>query len=303
MHYAQPGQHRGKLWKNWVSWVVVAVVAGLVAGCSPFTVINELGSNQGIAQIETREYGTLARQRLDVYRALHPNGKVVVFVYGGGWTAGERGDYRFVAQTLAERGVTVVIPDYRLHPDVRFPAFVEDAAAAVGWTFRHLAAWGSSPDQVYLVGHSAGAHIVSLLALDAHYLRAHGVEPARLAGVVGLSTPADFAATLGARYRPIFTDDAGLAAAQPIRYVNAKAPPLLLLHGADDTLVYPENSKNLAEKQRAAGGKVTLEIYPDMGHIGTVTPFIEWFGRPGVLARILDFLGLAPPVSAPTAAR
>lgn len=278
------------------SLAVLALLA--MAACSPLTALNQLGSDTGIARVETAVYGALPRQQLDVYAPRHPDGTVVVFVYGGAWSSGERADYRFVAQTLTARGATVVIPDYRLYPEVRFPAFVEDAAAAVAWARAHAADYGGDPGKLYLVGHSAGAHIVTLLALDAHYLGAHGIRPAQLAGVVGLSTPADFGDKLAAKYRPIFTDQAGLAAAQPVRYVNPDAPPLLLLHGTDDTLVYPSNSESLAARQRAAGGRVELVEYPDMGHVGTVTPFTGWLGRPEVLDTILKFLGLGATVTA-----
>lgn len=272
---------------------LVALTAGLMAGCSPLAVINHVGSDDGIVRMTTHAYGAHDRQQLDVYTPRTPNGRVVVFIYGGSWSTGNRADYRFVAQTLTARGATVVIPDYRLYPDIRFPTFVEDAAAAVAWTREHAAEYGGDPAQIYLVGHSAGAHIATLIALDHRYLAAHAMAPTQLVGVVGLSTPADFAATLGKRYRPIFTDDAGLAAAQPVAYVNAAAPPLLLLHGADDTLVWPKNSENLAARQRDAGGVASVKIYPDMGHIGTVTPFVEWLGNKDALAEILRFLKLA----------
>jgi acetyl esterase/lipase len=274
--------------------LVALGLALTLAACSPLAVVNGLGSDAGIARETTQAYGELPRQQLDVYTPAMPTGAVVVFLYGGSWQSGARGEYRFVARRLAERGATVVIPDYRLYPEVRFPAFVEDAAAAVAWARRHARDYGGDPARVYLVGHSAGAHIATLLALDRRYLGPHGMQPAELAGVVGLSTPADFAATLGARYRPVFGDDAGLQAAQPVRYVNPDAPPLLLIHGGEDSLVWPKNSETLAEKQRAAGGRVELALFPVLGHVGTVTPFTGWFGDPAVVEKVVGFLGLRP---------
>lgn len=279
-------------WRVGPRRLAIALIAGVLAGCSPLAVINQLGSDRSIAQTQTPAYGQAPRQQIDAYTPARPSGITVVFLHGGGWSSGARGDYRFMAQQLTARGATVFIPDYRLYPDVRFPTFVEDSAAAVAWAYSHAADYGGDPAQFYVVGHSAGAHIAALLALDPHYLAAQHMQPPQLKGVVGLSTPADFAATLGQRYRPIFTDTHDLALAQPIRYVNAEAPPLLLLHGLDDDVVYPKNSIQLAARQKAAGGQVTLHTYPDMNHIGTLTGFIPWVSDKTARDAVLDFLGL-----------
>lgn len=273
----------------------VAAVGALLAGCSPLAAINGLSSDDGYERVVQASYGSDPRQTLDVYVPRQPaSGKVVVFFYGGSWNSGSRADYRFVAQTLTRHGATVVIADYRLYPDVVFPAFVEDAAAAVAWTFSHIADYGGDPSRISLVGHSAGAHLVALLALDKRYLNAHGLRPDQLARVVGLSTPADFARTLGARWRPVFVDQPTLDLAQPVRYANADAPPMLLLHGADDTLVVPRNSLVLAERVRAAGGEALARVYPDTGHPATVLAFAPVLGKPTILDDILRFLTLGP---------
>lgn len=277
----------------------LAAAGALLAGCSPLAALNGLSADDGYARVVTASYGSDPRQTLDVYVPRHPaNGKVVVFFYGGSWNSGSRADYRFVAQTLSRHGATVVIADYRLYPEVVFPAFVEDAAAAVAWTFSHIAEHGGDPADISLVGHSAGAHLVALLALDDRYLGAHGLRPGQLARVVGLSTPADFAQTLGARWRPVFVDQATLDRAQPVRYANADAPPMLLLHGADDTLVGPSNSLTLAERVRAAGGEAQVRVYPDTGHPATVLAFAPLLGNPTILDDMLRFLELGPAAAA-----
>ncbi len=217
---------------------------------------------------------------------------MVVFFYGGSWRMGERAQYRFVAQTLSRYGATVGVADYRLYPEVVFPAYMDDAAAAVAWTYRNTAQYGGNPKKIYLVGHSAGAHIATLLALDKHYLTSQGLDTAILAGVVGLATPADFATTLGAQYRPVFVDQATLDLAQPVRYVRADAPPMLLQHGADDTVVLPRNSQVLAAKLQAAGAQARAIVYPDKGHSGMLLIFSEVFGRSPILDDTLNFMGL-----------
>lgn len=271
------------------AWLSLCCVLAL-AGCSPLLLVNHMGDDEGIAGVETVAYGDLPRQQLDVYRPRRPDGRLVVFLYGGGWQEGARADYRFVAQTLTRQGLTVVIPDYRLYPEVHYPAFVDDAARAVAWALAHARELGTDPGRVFLMGHSAGAHIATLLALDPVFLRATGHAPTELAGVIGLSTPADFAANLAEKYRRVFGDAATLAAAQPVRYVNPHAPPLLLIHGDADTLVWPKNSTELAARQRAAGGDVELVMLPGVDHTGTASAFIGWFANPAVLDPVWHFL-------------
>ena len=100
----------------------------------------------------------------------------MIFFYGGSWDTGSKNDYLFVAQALAASGYTVVIPDYRLYPAVRFPAFVDDGARAVRWTADRV-----GTDKVFVMGHSAGAHIALMLAANTPYLAAAGVDRMKLA--------------------------------------------------------------------------------------------------------------------------
>ena len=179
-------------------------------------------------------YGAGPRQRLDVYAPVtRPDGPqpVVVFFYGGAWSSGRRQDYAFVGRALAAEGFVVVVPDYRLLPEVRFPTFLEDSAAAVRWARDNAAAFGGDEERIILVGHSAGAYNAAMLALDPQWL---GPERAAVRGFVTLSGPFDFlplddSATIGAFGawpRPEET--------QPVFHASADDPPALLLHGAAD---------------------------------------------------------------------
>lgn len=265
----------------------------LLVACSPFPVLNGLGSDSGYQKLSTVAYGDAPRQQLDVYQPTAPgNGTVVVFFYGGGWRIGQRAEYRFVAQALTRRGATVVIPDYRTYPSGVFPDFMHDAAAAVAWTRNNIAQYGGDPSKVYLVGHSAGAHIATLLALDSTYLAAQGMGTELIAGVIGLATPANFAATLEAKYRPAFGNQTALERAQPIRYLRGDAPPMLLLHGADDRVVSPRNSLALADGITALGGRARAKVYPGKGHPGLILFFIPLFGGATILEDTTSFLGL-----------
>ena len=130
------------------------------------------------------------RCRLDVY--LPPGGSgfaTLVWFHGGGLTAGSKDgkETRAIAQSLARAGVAVVVPNYRLSPKVKYPAYIEDAAAAVAWTRTHVADLGGDPARVYVGGHSAGGYLTLMLAMDARYLAACGQPPGSVAGWIPVS--------------------------------------------------------------------------------------------------------------------
>ena len=156
---------------------------------------------------------------------------MVVFFYGGNWDSGAKAMYRFVGAALAARGVLTVIPDYRLYPQVRFPAFMDDAAAAVAWTLANIRRFGGDPHRLFLMGHSAGAQIATLLALDPVYLQAQDVAPDTVCGVIGLAGPYDFLPLHDPELETIFGPEAERPRSQPINYVTPQAPPMLLLAG------------------------------------------------------------------------
>src|SRR6185436_16972353 len=156
-------------------------------------------------------------------------------------------DYLFVGQALAARGIATIVADYRLYPEVRFPAFVEDGAAATRWAADKVGA-----DRLFLMGHSAGAEIASLLAADTPYLAAAGVERMQLRGFIGLSGPYDFLPLKSRRLIDIF-GGANRPEIEAITFARAPLPPALLIHGEADTTVYPRNSRSLAEAWRRAG--------------------------------------------------
>lgn len=131
------------------------------------------------------------RHRLDIFL---PKGKkdfpVVVLVHGGAWMVGDNrccGLYSSVGNFLASQGIAAVLPNYRLSPGVKHPEHIKDVARAFAWTKSHLAEHGGRTDQLFLVGHSAGGHLVALLTTDEQYLKAHGCSSADIKGVVCLS--------------------------------------------------------------------------------------------------------------------
>lgn len=268
-------------------------------GCTPLGLLNSLNhvtpGDGGVRRVAADvAYGPDPRQRLDVY-AGKPDGRgarpVIVFFYGGSWQTGRRQDYVFAARALAARGFVVVVPDYRLVPQVRFPAFVEDGAAAVRWTQEHIAAYRGARHRISVVGHSAGAYIALMLALDRQWLAAAGVAPGAVVAAAGLAGPYDFLPLDPGAAQAAFGAWPEPAATQPIRFVRGDAPPVWLGYGTEDDTVRPKNSINLAKALSAAGGRATLKAYQGLSHEDMVVALAKPFrGKASVLADLAAFL-------------
>ena len=238
-------------------------------------------------------YGDVPRQTLDVYWPPHGDRlPVVVFVHGGSWQWGSKALYPLVGARFTAQGFVAVVINYRLYPGVAFPAFVEDAAAAIAWTVRHIDAYHGDPGRVFATGHSAGGHILSLVALDDRYLAAHGLTRDVIRGLIVASAPTD----LDAEMRHLGAEGArGLAhimggpdfvrGADPRWHARADAPPTLILHGVDDDLVPIGVARSFASALRAAGAPVELLEYADTDHFSIVLDAVRQ--RPDRPARLL----------------
>jgi acetyl esterase/lipase len=272
---------------------VLALLGSLAAACSPLTTFDRLVPKDrgGIRVAKDLAYGDAPRQRLDVYAPRAACGRprpVVVFFYGGSWNSGTRAGYAFVGRALAARGFVTVVPDYRLVPDVHYPAFVEDGAAAVRWAISHADAYCGDGGSVVLMGHSAGAYIAAMLAVDPRWL---GASRPAVKGLVGLAGPYNFAPFDVAASRAAFGQSPDPAATQPVTWAGAGDPPALLLYGSDDTVVRPRNSEALAAKLRAGGVAVDERAYAKLGHIGILLALARPFrGRAPVLDDVAGFV-------------
>lgn len=280
--------------------LTVTLVLGLAsAACSPLRTFNALMPKDSGTRLMVRDaaYGPDPRQRLDIYAPSRRAGErlpVIVFFYGGSWNSGLREGYGFVGRALAARGFLVAIPDYRLVPQVRYPAFLEDGAMAVRWLRAHVRDLGGDPDRLVLAGHSAGAYNAAMLALDPRWL---GEERQAVRGLIGLAGPYDFLPFDVAATRDAFGAVADPVETQPVRYAGAGAPPALLATGVTDRLVRTANSDSLAERLRAAGVAVERKRYAGVGHIGIVTAIaVPLRGRAPVLE---DMARFAAEVTAP----
>ena len=267
-----------------------------LAGCSPAELLNSTVSTNGLS-ITHAAYMPGARGGLDIYRP--PDAArlpIVVFLYGGSWRSGSKEQYPFVAAPLARRGAVVVVPDYRVFPEVAFPNFLRDNAVAIAWVASHAAELGGDPARLFIVAHSAGAYDAAMLALDPSYLLAAGFARSRLAGVAALAGPYDFLPIVDPDIIPVFAPVQDGPLSQPIHFVDGHNPPMLLLTGDADTTVNPRNTAALNDAIKAAGGPVTSKVYHDLGHIGLVTAFAPLFQRRApVLDDVWAFIQAARP--------
>jgi len=249
--------------------------AAALYGCSSVTVFNTLVPKDGGAVLAQAgiSYGPDPLNKLDVYAPDPAPGlaPVVIFIYGGYWNGGSRTDYAFAGRAFASRGFVTVVPDTRLVPQVRFPAFVEDDASALRWVHDHIAEFHGDPRRIYIAAHSSGAYNAVMLALDGRFLRGVGLQPGVIRGVAALSGPYDFLPLDVDATKEAFGQTKDLARTQPINFASRAAPPMFLGTGADDTTVYPRNTAALARKLREAGAPVTEKVYPGVGHAGMVT--------------------------------
>jgi acetyl esterase/lipase len=222
---------------------LAGIAAVAVAGCSrvEFVAANLPAAFGAYARHTDIAYGSDPQQRLDVYvpdKAPAAAKTMVVFWYGGRWTSGDKSAYRFVRAAL--------------------------------WATMHAGDYGVDPGRVYLMGHSAGAHMAVLAVLDTRYFKATGHPVPPIAGVIGLSGPYDFLPLLDADVQDIFGPPANYPDSQPINFVRSDAPPMLLVHGMQDDTVWPKNSRNLATALSARGVPVDLKLYPRCGHADPV---------------------------------
>jgi acetyl esterase/lipase len=229
---------------------------------------------------------------------------ILVFFHGGSWAHGTPDEYGFVARAFAPENYVVVLAGYRLGPAGRFPAMLEDGAAAVAWVHRHAAEFGGDPQRIFLIGHSAGAYNAAMLALDRQWLGREGLDPGIIKGMIGLAGPYDFLPFDDADSLNAFGHWPRPAATQPVGFARADAPPMLLATGTADTSVRPRNSEALARALTQAGAPVRTIRFPGMGHVGilvTLARPARWWDhrvRDSVLAFLAENRESAP-ASAP----
>lgn len=249
------------------------LLAWLLSACSPLAMVDLLVPKSGYTVRRDLAYGPDPRQKLDVYipDGLKGPAPMLLFFYGGSWQSGTKRDYQGFGQAFASKGIVTLVADYRLYPQVKFPAFVEDGARALAFAHDHAGAWGGDAGRLFVSGHSAGGYIAVMLGSDERYLKAAGGDFSWLRGIIGIAGPYDFLPLSDKAYIDMFHGAANRAIL-PITYIddtNAR-PPMLLVAGSDDATVDPGNVTRMAAALKAHGGAVAAKFYPGVGHVGII---------------------------------
>ena len=237
-------------------------------------------------------YGADPRRKLDIYIPdnLKAPAPVLLFFYGGAWQSGERGDYLAFGQAFASQGIVSIVADYRLYPQVKYPAFVEDAAAALVWTRAHIAEHGGDPARIFVAGHSAGAYNAVMLASAPEFLRRAGGDLSWIRGVIGIAGPYDFLPLQQASYIDIF-HGANNRDAMPVNHIDGLRPPMLLAWGTGDRTVHAVNIDRMEAKLKSVSSPVEARRYPGAGHIGIILSLAHGFrGRTSLHRDMLAFI-------------
>ena len=259
------------------------------------TVDRLTGGERGVERLSTISYGAHPAQKLVVLRprelARDAEAPVLVFKHGGSWKDGDPEDYGFIGRSLAPHGLITVIAGYRLGEEGQFPAMLEDGAASLAWVRANIAKLGGDPDRIFLMGHSAGAYNVTMLALDQQWLQQHNIPHSAIRGVVGLVGPYDFYPFDNDSTRATFGSFDNPKATQPVNFAMGHSPPFLLVHGEQDTTVKPRNSHALAQQLKAAGAPVEILTYPEMDHTAPLLHLASpWRRSPSLHQAIQRFL-------------
>jgi acetyl esterase/lipase len=255
-----------------------AGVTALQQHVSPFAIINLLVSRAGYRIYRGLAYGAEPRQQLDIYmpQGLIAPAPTVLFFYGGGWQSGNRADYLAFGQAFASAGIVAVVADYRLYPQVKYPGFVEDGAAALAFIHAHAGQYGGDPNSIFLAGHSAGAYIAVMLASEPQFIAAKGGSLDWIRGVIGIAGPYNFLPMSDPTYVDMF-HGTNNTDCMPVYHVDGPRPPMLLVSGSDDDTVGLSNTNDMSERLKNFGNDIRVLIYKDVGHVGVILSLVRGF--------------------------
>jgi acetyl esterase/lipase len=210
------------------------------------------------------------KHKLDLYLPRdQKNFPVLVFLHGGSWRTGDRSLYKALGNRLARAGIGAAIPSYRLMPQNPHPAQIEDVAAAFAWVVRNIAEHGGDPSRIYLCGHSAGAHLAALLALDEKYLKKYDLDRTAIRSVIAMSGVYD-----------VDKLDTFLAVgdkhdASPAGHAHSGAPPFLVSYCQWDYFGLPKQARDFTLALKKNFVAAQLLYVPGENHISEVVSLVE----------------------------
>jgi arylformamidase len=261
---------------------LLLVLAGLLAaGCSGALTFLETKTRSKacydtVPGARDLAYGPDAHQVLDIYQP-DPGGPkrpVLVFIHGGGWNFGDKSYESALLAPFWRRGLVVVTINYRLTPTARFPDQLTDCLLALAWVHEHIAAYGGDPEAIHLVGHSAGAHLAALAALEPELLASRGLPPGCLRSCVALSGVYDLTGNFDRRVRgfvhDFLTRPADAGPASPLLVLETGQPlghtRFLIAAGDRDEADFAKQGERFSEELRARGAMSSFLLLDGKNH-------------------------------------
>ncbi|WP_372844391.1 alpha/beta hydrolase [Psychrobacter sp.] len=280
----------------------IALATQQAQALSALAIVNGITSNGGVGVSKDILYGDEPLQDLDIYypkplaQAMKKNTPIkqeypmVVFVHGGSWESGNKDEYAFVGQSLAQAGYVTAVINYRKAPEHVYPDYVEDTAQAIAWSYKNAARFYADPERLAVIGHSAGAFNAVAAIANEDFLKPYGVKPTDIRAVIGIAGPYsyDFRKFSSAT---AFAADATPDKVMPDRQIKGAQPPYLLLTAEKDTVVYATNTLKMTQALKAAGATVQTSEIAGASHassIGAMAPPLRWVND--VRAQVLRYL-------------
>ena len=249
--------------------------------------------SQSVKEHINLPYGSAPKQVLDVVSSGKcKNSPVIVFAHGGSWRWGQKDYHRTIGQQFAKNGIVFTTIDYRLYPDVRFPSFPQDVALSVQWVRENISKYGGDRNKIFLMGHSAGAHSVSLVGLDSTYLQELGGDLDWIKGVIPMACPFEFDPSKEFLYRDLFPRDLDATKLMPMGIeLKGDIPSFFIMQGGLDPIIRNELALEFASKVEKAGGRAQVKLYRTHGHFSLVRRTTSWHIWPSPLLKdVVSFI-------------
>lgn len=280
----------------------VAIATQQAQALSALAIVNGITSSGGVGVSKDILYGDEHLQDLDIYypkplakamksqQVISDTYPMVVFVHGGSWESGNKEEYAFVGQSLAQAGYITAVINYRKAPEHVYPDYVEDAAKAIAWSYDNAKNYYADPERFAVVGHSAGAFNAVAAVSNEDFLAPYGIKPSDISAVVGIAGPYsyDFRKFSSAS---AFDENATPDEVMPDRQIKGSQPPYLLLTAENDKIVYDTNTVKMTQALKDKGVTVERGQIKGASHatsIGAMAPPLRWVND--VRAQVVSYL-------------